>query len=644
MVALLALLLCISGVHSFFDNEIQAIKESGPHINPKKFLSIRVPVDIDDDTRRSTVTNISSTLSKAALKGGDSGNLWVSPSVISSDTEWITVSWTNISYTSYYDWIGLFNASAAASAFAAPPIKYQYICPALDNCKSAPASGSLRFKVLNRRTEYIFVYVTESNPFREVKGVTPVISYKSAALFQPMHVHIATPTAPINADCGQSNACMQLMWVQKTFSAPEVRYGLSPDNLTMRQSDLVNISKLSPDDLCDQQYGLPAGTSGYFDTGYMITAYLLDLQPSTQYFYQVGEDAFGFTEIRNFTTPPKYGTMTSRGDIRMILFGDLGNVAIDYSMHHSWDFGNQGEIYSINTTDTMSVYMDGARDFTDAIVHIGDISYAVGFLSEWDDFFHQIESVASHIPWMTGIGNHEYSWTQEWKPPADDVSSDAYGTADGGGECGVPYNFYFPFANSNQMDARTSVYDPRVVQPWYVFDYGTVRNIILSTEHDFGTESAQYAWLQKVLSETDRTLFPWIFVSGHRPMYSNDGWNGDESTSEYLRDSLEEMLVGNKVALGFWGHQHSYGRTCTLYRTQCVSDGEGMVHLIVGMAGYELSKSVQPLNYTRFQNNTVYGFVHVTVHNESVMTGKFVNANTTEIVDEFSVVNPYTVA
>ena len=59
----------------------------------------------------------------------------------------------------------------------------------------------------------------------------------------------------------------------------------------------------------------------------------------------------------------------------------MGNVAIDYSMHHSWDFYNEGGIYSINTTHSMyNNYINGPLDYTDIVIHIGDISYAVGFL------------------------------------------------------------------------------------------------------------------------------------------------------------------------------------------------------------------------------------------------------------------------
>ena len=88
-----------------------------------------------------------------------------------------------------------------------------------------------------------------------------------------------------------------------------------------------------------------------------------------------------------------------------------------------------------------------------------------------------------------------------------------FGSADGGGECGVPYNFYFPFANSNQDASRKAQYDPTVVKPWYVFDYGVVRTVVFSSEHDFGKESAQYTFLKETLSNTNRTRFPWVFVA-----------------------------------------------------------------------------------------------------------------------------------
>lgn len=43
----------------------------------------------------------------------------------------------------------------------------------------------------------------------------------------------------------------------------------------------------------------------------------------------------------------------------------------------------------------------------DSIFHIGDISYATGFLVEWEFFLHLISPLASQVTYMTAIGNHE---------------------------------------------------------------------------------------------------------------------------------------------------------------------------------------------------------------------------------------------
>jgi hypothetical protein len=43
----------------------------------------------------------------------------------------------------------------------------------------------------------------------------------------------------------------------------------------------------------------------------------------------------------------------------------------------------------------------------DSIFHIGDISYATGFLVEWDFFLQLITPFASQVAYMTAIGNHE---------------------------------------------------------------------------------------------------------------------------------------------------------------------------------------------------------------------------------------------
>jgi phosphodiesterase/alkaline phosphatase D-like protein len=53
---------------------------------------------------------------------------------------------------------------------------------------------------------------------------------------------------------------------------------------------------------------------------------------------------------------------------------------------------------SLNTTNQIIRDLDNV----DMVVHIGDICYANGYLSQWDQFTAQIEPIASTVPYMIG--------------------------------------------------------------------------------------------------------------------------------------------------------------------------------------------------------------------------------------------------
>jgi len=110
----------------------------------------------------------------------------------------------------------------------------------------------------------------------------------------------------------------------------------------------------------------------------------------------------------------------------------------------------------------------------DIVFHIGDICYASGYISQWDQFTAQIEPIASTVPYMTArfdllcmsctcvglllllimsfysftlcafSGNHERDWPG---------TGSFYGTLDSGGECGVLSQtmFYVPAENREKF-------------------------------------------------------------------------------------------------------------------------------------------------------------------------------------------------
>jgi len=148
---------------------------------------------------------------------------------------------------------------------------------------------------------------------------------------------------------------------------------------------------------------------------------------------------------------------------------------------------------------------------------------------------------------------------------------------------------------------------------------------LISTEHPFDTDSAQYRWFSNHLAnEVDRAATPWLIVAGHRPMYiDSTNWDqpaGDQVVAVELRNAFEPLLLQHQVDLCFWGHHHSYQRSCPVFNQSCVATAPGTysapVHLVLGMAGAGLSQNIQdtPPDWAVVVNDQQYGYSswHVT--------------------------------
>lgn len=51
---------------------------------------------------------------------------------------------------------------------------------------------------------------------------------------------------------------------------------------------------------------------------------------------------------------------------------------------------------SLNTTDMIVKDLNNV----DIVFHIGDITYANGYISQWDQFTAQVEPISSRVPYM----------------------------------------------------------------------------------------------------------------------------------------------------------------------------------------------------------------------------------------------------
>ena len=96
-------------------------------------------------------------------------------------------------------------------------------------------------------------------------------------------------------------------------------------------------------------------------------------------------------------------------------------------------------------------------------------------------------------------------------------------------------------------------------------------------DSDFGLQSASDLVVAKELQDN---VEPLLLVSNYKFSFS------------YVFPSFLFLMQQYKVDLAFWGHHHSYQRTCPVAKKVCQDDGTAPVHVVIGMAGQSLSRNI----------------------------------------------------
>jgi len=362
------------------------------------------------------------------------------------------------------------------------------------------------------------------------------------------------------------------------------------------------------------EFGTDAGLSGFTSVvaatstyhagtlfpwvGWIHTAVMSSLNPETKYYYKVGANSAGgvWSDVRDFVTES-----ASPKPVTVALYGDMGTVM-------PFGFEVSAQIISDNH---VAPY--------DLVVHAGDIAYAgTGGTWEfeyfWDLFFRQVEPFASRVPYMTAVGNHEHyfnfsSYNARFQMPS-------YAPASGG--------------NGNF---------------WYSVDHSYAHWTFMSTEHDYSPGSAQYQWIQQDLEKAakNRQNVPWIFLVGHRPMYSSDK---DEYSSHRpgapFATAIEPLLVKYAVDMYWSGHMHQYERTWPLINGTAITyDNNKYMHpkrpayIVQGTAGaLILEQWVEPQPQWSVVRSQEYGYGRLTLQKSSFHY-EYLSTLTNLVIDEF---------
>ncbi|XP_021847584.1 nucleotide pyrophosphatase/phosphodiesterase [Spinacia oleracea] len=536
------------------------------------------------------------------------------------DTEWVDVT-LQAPNPSSDDWIGVFSPAKfnSSACYSEIDLKDQkpYICSAPIKYMFANTSNSdytkngkttLRFQLINQRADFSFALFSGglSNP--QLVAVSNSVSF-------------ANPKAPLypRLAIGKSWDEMTVTWTSGyniDEAVPFVQWG--PPDLIPKRAPAGTLT-YTRKTLC----GAPARTVGWRHPGFIHTSFLKDLWPNQLYMYRMGHilsnGSYVWSKTYSFKAPPSPGQDSLQ---RVIVFGDMGKAERDGSNEYS-----NYQPGSLNTTDQL---IKDKENF-DIVFHIGDLSYANGYLSQWDQFTSQVEPIASAVPYMVASGNHERDWPD---------TGSFYGKTDSGGECGVPAQtmYYVPAENRDKF--------------WYKSDYGMFRFCIADSEHDWREGTEQYKFIENCLATADRQKQPWLIFAAHRVLgYSSDKWYGKEGSFEEPmgRESLQKLWQRYKVDIAFYGHVHNYERSCPIYQNQCVNSEKthysgtvnGTIHVVAGGGGSHLSEFSEVNTTWSLYKDHDFGFVKLTAFNRSSLLFEYKKSSDGNVYDFFTISRDY---
>ncbi|XP_038972698.1 probable inactive purple acid phosphatase 2 [Phoenix dactylifera] len=504
-------------------------------------------------------------------------SLSATPNHLTKSNNTVRIQWSGVPSPSPLDWIGIYSPPDSRDDHF---VGYLF----LNSSPSWPSgAGALHLPLANLRSNYSFRLFRwtadevnyrhhdhDQNPLpgtRHRLAVSEEVGFERAA--GPDQIHLSFTD-------GEDE--MRVMFVTGDGTQSFVRYGIEEGSLDQLVETAVR--RYERKDMCDS----PANSSlGWRDPGFIHDGVMKSLKRGKRYYYKVGSDAGGWSEMHSFISRDNGSNETVA-----FLFGDMGT----YTPYATF-YRIQEE--SKSTVKWILRDIEALGNKPAFVSHIGDISYARGFSWIWDEFFNQIEPIASRVPYHVCIGNHEYDWPlQPWRPG---WSYGVYGK-DGGGECGVPYSLRFKMPGNSSLPTGTGAPDTQNL--YYSLDAGVVHFLYISTETNFLKGSDQYNFIKADLESVDRNKTPFIVVQGHRPMYTTSNEVRDAPMRERMLEHLEPLLVHYNVTLALWGHVHRYERFCPVKNFNCVDmasqfkAGGAPVHVVIGMAGQDWQPIWEP--------------------------------------------------
>ena len=455
--------------------------ESLEHVHPMQTFSARAPF-IAFAQNEGFIT----------IKGSD--KLLQSP-------QSVTIEWSGISHAASSDLIALY-APADANPTRVAPVQLINADVASGGTHSKRGSGSAIFSVLNHRTPtlrfMLLSFPPESPDRSQVLAVSP--SMLNRIIDLPSHGHLTI---------GEDARSVVVQWVSGSNQTQGVEYrlnGESPEVTFTAASSVVSYAK---EELC----GPPANSFGYIHPGF-IHSVTLTMNPADYIvLYRYGSGAVGWSEERSFKVLPQ---ASAEEAIVFLAFNDVSQ-ALNPTLFENppcplgcrrmpwlpWCPPYCGGIEFTSSFGANSKKLPSMlkkEDSAHLALMIGDLSYAMGYVADWDAFGQQFGEAFRSLPLAIGMGNHERDW-----PGTGDAFNGL--SHDSGGECGVAVGrrFHTPGHRS-----------------YYSFEAGPIHFLIIDSEIPTEPTSPQGHFISKDLQSVNKTITPWAVSYTHLTLPTSD--------------------------------------------------------------------------------------------------------------------------
>jgi hypothetical protein len=640
--------------------------------NPTKITgkdSKSQPSKIAQSTAVLPKDNIKTKLPTSLPEHQDYGFIAISPLLIQNN-DVVTVQFASRA-PSVDDWIGAYTSANVLDIERSKTVPFLYgcctgSCPWIntyflgkipsDNHYLTTGKGILRFNFTNIRSDIRFYYfVGNQTHYKVVAKSSEVVSFQNVN--EPLKNRIV-PTHDPNI--------FHLLWSTKSSRIPFLKWGLQSDHYKF--ISYAKTSKIEKNSLC----GAPANSTGFHDLGTINTgifnlSLIEDIRRSVDTterndlnLYYIFGDSYSSLQSKEFQflvppLPGQHSSYSSLNSSNSVLSSSLTSIAVvgDLgvglppldSTSASISFWNLTCPPAFDTIASLNHLVHSPDNTIHALLHVGDLSYANGFLVVWDSYLEMLQPIISKIPYFTAVGNHEVEVLN--------ANYSIYPSDTSGGECGVVNGNLFPMP----IDP---LHQDNVRSPWWSYEIGLFHITTLSTEHNYTIGSPQHHWLLQDMATINYSITPWVILVTHRSMYVSSKQcceiGMDIPVAKDMINNFEDIIHKYHVNLAFAGHFHNLQRQSAVYQNKTITksklvteEGTGdsyylydhpqsTIWINVGSSGAGPVYSDKNYSWSEKNWDNRFGYGILTAINDTTAEWKLIEGKTSAVLDHVYIV------